>query len=346
LVKNVPFKTAEIKIYSIDYDKILTYTLEKTIKTIREEPLFPTDVTRDSIFQMGTSEAPAIQKDQLMRSFQTERDKWKIKPEHKESDGRWRHRYLPTARLYVSPSDFLRRVNRTEGQGLSEERLDIIYSEALQYIWQNYHSNLITQVNKATQDGMANILKPLLSLRPLSKKAKPPMSTKIAYERISKFLKRQGSNKLLGSLADFEKAYRDNPQLQSVVADIDRTEQKITRIMAPQNNLESLIGRMFSGNKTLHFGDRSIDVITDAKENIGIGSLSSGEKHILQIFIETLLSNDCTFLIDEPEISVHIDWQRELIKTMHDLNPSLQLILATHSPEIMADIDESQIYKL
>jgi len=103
---------------------------------------------------------------------------------------------------------------------------------------------------------------------------------------------------------------------------------------------------MFSGNKTIRFGDRTINVVTNQNEDIGVGRLSSGEKHILRIFIEMLLHNECPCLIDEPEISMHVDWQRELIRTMHELNPSLQLILATHSPEILADIDDSQIFRL
>jgi predicted ATP-dependent endonuclease of OLD family len=53
-----------------------------------------------------------------------------------------------------------------------------------------------------------------------------------------------------------------------------------------------------------------------------------------------------TLLIDEPEISLHIDWQRELIKSIQTLSPNLQLILATHSPEIMAEVDDKYIHQL
>ncbi|MEN8215570.1 MAG: hypothetical protein ABFS56_04190 [Pseudomonadota bacterium] len=43
---------------------------------------------------------------------------------------------------------------------------------------------------------------------------------------------------------------------------------------------------------------------------------------------------------------MHIDWQQQLINVMTQLNPSAQIILATHSPEIMADVDDDRIFRL
>lgn len=103
---------------------------------------------------------------------------------------------------------------------------------------------------------------------------------------------------------------------------------------------------MFSGNKEVRFKDRSIDVEAQDNTTIGLSSLSSGEKQVLRIFIETLLASSSSILIDEPEISMHIDWQRQLIPALQQLNPQAQLILATHSPEVMADIDDDKIFRL
>jgi predicted ATP-dependent endonuclease of OLD family len=58
------------------------------------------------------------------------------------------------------------------------------------------------------------------------------------------------------------------------------------------------------------------------------------------------LAGESSLLIDEPEISMHIDWQQELISAMTTLNSSAQIILATHSPEIMADVDDDRIFRL
>jgi predicted ATPase len=98
--------------------------------------------------------------------------------------------------------------------------------------------------------------------------------------------------------------------------------------------------------KTISFAGPKIGVVTDSDVTIGIERLSSGEKHLLQILVAALGAEDSAMLIDEPELSMHIDWQRELVKNIRSLNPSCQLILATHSPEIMADIPDKNIFRV
>ena len=40
-------------------------------------------------------------------------------------------------------------------------------------------------------------------------------------------------------------------------------------------------------------------------------------------------------MMDEPEVSLHIEWQQVLIETILKLNPRAQIILSTHSPAII-----------
>ncbi|MCP4105420.1 MAG: ATP-binding protein [Desulfobacteraceae bacterium] len=65
-------------------------------------------------------------------------------------------------------------------------------------------------------------------------------------------------------------------------------------------------------------------------------NLSSGEKQVLIILLTTLLQNRKKYilLMDEPEISMHIDWQRSLIENIRQINPNCQIIIATHSPTV------------
>lgn len=65
--------------------------------------------------------------------------------------------------------------------------------------------------------------------------------------------------------------------------------------------------------------------------------LSSGEKQILIILTTVLIQGgrETIMIMDEPEISLHFDWQRRLIEDVRSLNPHLQLILATHSPAVV-----------
>ena len=71
-------------------------------------------------------------------------------------------------------------------------------------------------------------------------------------------------------------------------------------------------------------------------------SLSSGERQIVSmLYAATYLSGkDSVVLIDEPEISLHIDWQRLLLKRMAQQLGDRQIIVCTHAPEIAGDYEE------
>ena len=49
------------------------------------------------------------------------------------------------------------------------------------------------------------------------------------------------------------------------------------------------------------------------------------------------------FIADEPELSLHIEWQRKVISSIIALNPNSQIIIATHSPEIVGRFKTSII---
>ena len=65
--------------------------------------------------------------------------------------------------------------------------------------------------------------------------------------------------------------------------------------------------------------------------------LSSGEKQMLAILLTVLVEdNEPTVLfMDEPEVSLHIEWQKRLIDLCLELNPQVQIILTTHSPAVV-----------
>ncbi len=67
--------------------------------------------------------------------------------------------------------------------------------------------------------------------------------------------------------------------------------------------------------------------------------LSSGEKQMLVILLTVLVEDGEKYalIMDEPEISLHIDWQQKLISLIRQLNPNAQIILSTHSPALVMD---------
>lgn len=67
--------------------------------------------------------------------------------------------------------------------------------------------------------------------------------------------------------------------------------------------------------------------------------LSSGEKQMLVILLTVLVRDGarCVLFMDEPEASLHIEWQQKLIGMIRELNPNVQLILTTHSPAVIME---------
>jgi predicted ATP-binding protein involved in virulence len=65
--------------------------------------------------------------------------------------------------------------------------------------------------------------------------------------------------------------------------------------------------------------------------------LSSGEKQMLIILLTVLVEDDQPYVLfmDEPEVSLHIEWQKKLIDLCLELNPNVQIILTTHSPAVV-----------
>ena len=65
--------------------------------------------------------------------------------------------------------------------------------------------------------------------------------------------------------------------------------------------------------------------------------LSSGEKQILIILLTVLVEDNQPYVLfmDEPEVSLHMEWQKRLVDLCIELNPNVQIILTTHSPAIV-----------
>lgn len=82
--------------------------------------------------------------------------------------------------------------------------------------------------------------------------------------------------------------------------------------------------------------------------HINPARLSSGEKHLLLLLSKVIISStkgDSLLIIDEPEISLGIQWQRLFVKYVQECayESNLQIVMATHSPLILEDYDDIDI---
>ena len=81
------------------------------------------------------------------------------------------------------------------------------------------------------------------------------------------------------------------------------------------------------------------------EKEFDINGLSSGEKQLFlrALSLKFLEVNNSVILIDEPEISLHPKWQKKIIKVYENIGENNQIIMATHSPHIVADIEAKQL---
>ena len=343
ILRIVPFESAEVTIYSITYQSEFVRTISKD--EILEEPSTKKRGTRRRPIPTVEIEEAVDTRYQLGLPRTERRVRWKVsKPD--TSDTRWRHIYLPTWRLYPGSDSYAPLGGAEPGFTIEREYdLDRFFARKLEEFWSGYSTRLLSEIQKIQADGLANILKGILT-PPKRAKRGPLMDPQVAFTRVAAFLNRQGSPGILGDPEVFKERYSTEPQTKKIVEDINTIEERIEKARISRNRLEQLIRDMFSGSKKIIFKDTGIDVETDEGQPISLASLSSGEKQTLWIFIGTLLAEESALLIDEPEISMHVDWQEQLLSGMQQLNSNAQIIVATHSPGIMAKIPEDKIFRL
>jgi len=338
LLVNVPFASARVRIYSDDYSKDFTYSIdrEKFRSRLSAQLEFLGGLTtREQV--AGLRGLPR----RIRRQLQLE---WEVDPpQPPDATKRWRHAYLPTTRLVqmVRPS-----YGEADDLFESEDFLDEYFESALKSQYLHFFGEIQVRVRQSQQKALVDILRQVLETRPSKRRPAGALDWHTAYDQMVSFLKRQNPKAEPSSQEAFRTSYEQSAILREVVARIDRVEREIEAAMAPRTKLETLIRRMFSGNKELRFSDTSVEVVTQDEGDIGLRSLSSGEKHILCILLEAIRVRESSLIIDEPEISMHVDWQRELISALQELNPEAQIIAATHSPEITAKIGGSKIFRL
>jgi hypothetical protein len=320
LISNVSYERASVKLHSVAFKRnfVLSHTKPRE-STASVTTSFPVVSTPDDI-------------DRSIRGINRMWvDEWKHTPERDDKDSRpWRHSYLPTTRLYTG--------NRPEISGLSyggieavaaEEALDKTFATALQSLWSTRYGNILRRVREIQQEALQSIFLDVLtpntekSSRHASARGEAPaLDADRAFERMSSFLKRQSDRRVqqaLGSKDQFMRRYNQDSALRQIVNHIDAVEAQIELEMQPIQQLSSLVRRLFLQGKALSFEGPRISVVTESDTEIGLERLSSGEKHLLQILLVALGAEESTMLIDEPELSMHIDWQRELVRNIRSL---------------------------
>ncbi len=112
---------------------------------------------------------------------------------------------------------------------------------------------------------------------------------------------------------------------------------KASTLSGPKRKFQDLIDSLFgeTGKKIVR---KNNEIVFEQDGDILCPyQLSSGEKQILVILLTVLVQDNShgVLFMDEPEVSLHIEWQEKLISLIRKLNPNVQIILTTHSPAVI-----------
>lgn len=144
----------------------------------------------------------------------------------------------------------------------------------------------------------------------------------------------------------------DNPQnAPSVLEAIKKVNDDRDKLSKPFSVLSDLTRKILQYN-AIHVTGRTIRgettegvtlvegrngiTVGDAKHAISSDILSAGEKQMLSFLCYNAFSKNTAIFIDEPELSLHVDWQRLLFPILLQQKTGNQFFVATHSPFIYA----------
>ena len=116
-------------------------------------------------------------------------------------------------------------------------------------------------------------------------------------------------------------------------------KEYVDSLYAQKNLFVKIVNEMFEeSNKHIDIDNSRLEfVLNDEKKHISMYELSSGEKQLLYILMTVLMEErqEYVLFMDEPEISLHVDWQENLIEKIFLLNPNCQIMIATHAPSLL-----------
>ncbi|MDE0015857.1 MAG: AAA family ATPase [Candidatus Poribacteria bacterium] len=124
-----------------------------------------------------------------------------------------------------------------------------------------------------------------------------------------------------------------------------KLEQYRKDIFAPLHLYEDTVNSFLKG-KTIKVDESDgLKIESSSKSVLNWRDLSSGEKQILILLTQALLKFDepVIYIADEPELSLHVTWQGKLLESLVMLGGQKQIIVATHSPDIVGDFRDKVI---
>ena len=150
-----------------------------------------------------------------------------------------------------------------------------------------------------------------------------------------------------GQFALFEWTFNKTnmDKLNAISGIIANYNSNVSRIRKHTDDYLKTINRfMQDGRKKIVFnssGNLRFVLEEEQDEERHINTLSSGEIQLVVILTHLYFNPEVeqanVFIIDEPELSLHVQWQEKFVDGIMDASKETQFILATHSPTVILD---------
>lgn len=135
------------------------------------------------------------------------------------------------------------------------------------------------------------------------------------------------------------------PALDSYVGSLELRLNALKPLLVKLQHFRNYISSMLRDKKVIIDAYQGVHIYNNQNRELDLQNLSSGEKQIMYLFCKIVTSSDNSMvvLIDEPEISLNVKWQRLFLKAVESLIGvnETQVIIASHSIELISPYADS-----
>lgn len=217
-------------------------------------------------------------------------------------------------------------------QSVMEETISICASELKTYL-----KSFSDKANAKTQE--------LDSSYPSRLRTEKERFDRVAYEQRYALLKAKQEKLTQYGLYEMKQAYLDfsDEDAKALTVYLKDLEQKLAVFDEVLKKLDLFTGilneRRFTFKTIQISPEKGFYFQTDGGKELALEQLSSGEQHEVVLLYELIFNVDenVLVLIDEPEISLHVTWQKEFLNDLLQIAKlqNIQVIVATHAPAIV-----------
>lgn len=243
-------------------------------------------------------------------------------------------------RRYVNATTQTNRINNEFRNSILKSALDVNIQTDLGKFLSDFNVNALKKTD--ISEIKNSYIKILSDLQIISGEEKKQYV--VFFDNYSKLLENVSNKMELTDMFSLFTAYNEMKKIQGIVDIAADAEQQKADIMHPIELYLDTVNEFISTSDfekkiDINMNGRIYFKTNDSENRLSIQYLSSGERQLLVFFANLIFGVKDTssgiFVVDEPELSLHLSWQKVFVKKALEVNNNVQFIFATHAPEII-----------